>query len=392
MAPLFFKNNSTQHPKRIFLDHASTTPLDEHVRAAMEEVSSLFANPSALYTEGVTTRHAVEGDRESIASCLSCKPREIIFTGSGTESCNLAVKGLFSDFRGHIVTTTVEHPAVLESCKALEDKGVAVTYVDTDESGAVSADDVYAAIRPDTRLVSIMYVNNEIGTVQPLRAIGKKIDALKKDRDEPLVFHTDASQAPCYFNVTPDALGVDMMTLDGSKLYGPKGVGVLFRASGLSLEPVIHGGGQEFGVRSGTEDLVRTHGMAAALSRAVELRETESERIKGLRSRFLEKVFSAFPSVFLNGSEKECSPHIVNICFPDEDSEFLVLKLDALGVASSPSSSCRTHHENTSSYVLEAIGRSECSSSSLRFSFGRTTRDDDIDEAVQRLEQALGST
>ncbi len=383
---------SQPNKERIFLDHASTTPTDERVLAEMRKVEKFFANPSALYKEGAEAGRILEESRDMVAEVLNCKPTEVFFTGSGTESCNLAVRGRMSDPRGsHIVTTTIEHPAVLESCRALESSGASVTYVKVGQDGMVSSRDVLDAIRPETRLVSVMYVNNEIGTIQPIREIGAGIEKMNRDRDEPIYFHSDASQAPCYLSVEPEALKVHGLTLDGSKIYGPKGVGVLFSRAGFKLKPVIYGGGQEFGLRSGTENNIAIRGMAEALILAKEMIPAEVKRIEVLRDELIKRLISVAPSASVNGGEGKRVPHIANICVPDSDSEFLVMRLDALGVACSSASSCKARHRDADSHVLTAIGRESCASSSLRFSLGRSTTAEDVSSASEIFHKAMAS-
>ncbi|MGM0629047.1 MAG: cysteine desulfurase family protein [Patescibacteria group bacterium] len=376
--------------KRIFMDYASTTPVDERVSKAMRDIEPFFANPSAVYKEGVEARRLLNDSREKIATILECKPREVTFTGSGTESCNLAIRGRIDDpANSHIVTTAIEHPAVLESCKALERMGASVTYVGVDERGKVDSQEVLNAIRPETKMVSVMYVNNEIGTVQPIRDIGNGIEKIERERGYPIYFHSDASQAPCYLPIRPEGLKVDALTLDGSKIYGPKGVGILFSRAGFELKPVIYGGGQEFGVRSGTESNVSACAMAEALKIATESMPSERERVGDLKDRLIEDITTSIPHSSVNGDPKEGVAHIVNICVPDSESEFLVLRMDALGVACSSSSACSAKNKGGYSHVLEALGKRECNSSSVRFSLGRYSVESDISGVSQALKKAL---
>ena len=376
--------------KRVFLDYASTTPIDERVRRAMNNVEKFFANPSAIYKEASRAREVLDDSREKVASVLGCKADEIIFTASGTESCNLAIRGLISDFKNsHIVTTAIEHPAILNSCKFLERMGVGVDYVPVALNGVVSAESVLRAVKPETKLVSVMYVNNETGAIQTVREIGDEIKKSNQKRENRIYFHTDASQAPCFLSVAPQYLNVDLITLDGSKIYGPKGVGVLFKKRGIDLDPIIFGGGQEFGLRSGTENIVGICGFAEALKIAVESRETEADRIGGLKKKLYEMIVAEFPFVSLNGEINKTSPHILSVCFPETDSEFLVLKLDALGMACSASSACRARGRGVPSHVLNAMGKKECSNSSLRFSLGRSTDENDIIQACEVLKKVV---
>ncbi len=386
MLSVFFKNNK----KRIFLDHASTTPIDDRVISAMREARDFFANPSTFYKEGMEAGRFLEESREMVADVLGCIPKEVIFTGSGTESCNLAVRGIIDDPKdSHVITTNIEHPAVLESCKKLEEEGVSVSYIEVEKDGVISVQKILDAIRPETRLVSVMYINNETGAIQPIRKIGSGIEKVNIDREKPIYFHSDASQAPCYFNVKPEALKVDGLTLDGSKIYGPKGVGVLFSRSSFKLKPIIYGGGQEFGLRSGTEDNVSIRGMAVALKLASEMRFLEYDRVNDLRNKLFKGIISRISDVSLNGDIDKSSPHILSLCFPGTDGEFLVTRMDSLGVSCSSSSSCRARHKGSSSHVLKAMGKEDCTSSSLRFSLGRTNTENDIDILPDLLYRAL---
>lgn len=387
MLTFFSKNN-----KRIFLDYASTTPLDDKVKESMREAENYFANPSSLYKEGVEARSFLDDSRDMVAETLGCKAKEVIFTASGTESCNLAVRGTVKDPRNdHMVTTTIEHPAILESFKALEAVGLQVTYVDVDEDGIVPVQKILDSIQPNTKLVSVMYVNNEIGTIQPIRDLGVELEKLRNRQGIAPYLHTDASQAPCYLNVSPQSLKVDMLTLDGSKMYGPKGSGLLFRRIGLDLDPIIYGGGQESGLRSGTEDNVRIRGIAKALQLASQLRASEYERVEELSKELRRGVKENIPSAVLNGSSKKRSPHINNFCVPGTDSEFLVVRMDSLGCACSSSSACRSLKKGAGSHVLEAIGKKECASSSLRLSLGRYSTISEVRCACELLGKAVNS-
>ncbi len=256
--------------KRIYLDYASTTPLSKEVFVAMKPyLTEHFENPSSLYVEGVHAKKAVMDARTAIARELECRVEEIIFTSGGTEANNLALLGLFRNAmktiaKPHVITSVIEHPSILEVCKQIEREGADVTYVSVGANGIVDPKEIQKALRAETVLVSIMYANNEIGTIQPIREIARVIQNFKKAGSDP-VLHTDASQAANYLTLKVESLGVSLMTLDGSKIYGPKGVGVLYKKRSVGIEPILFGGGQEMGVRSGTENVAGIVGMAKAV-------------------------------------------------------------------------------------------------------------------------------
>ncbi len=376
--------------RRIYLDYASTTPLDKKVlKAMLPYMTANFANPSALYQEALKTKAVIKDARHKIAQILAIKPEEIIFTASGTESDNLALIGVFNkykkSFKPHIITTNIEHPGILETCKYLETEGCEISYIPVDERGMVNPQDIKSALKATTVLVSAMYANNEIGTVQPLREISRVIQEFKKT--QPLnihypYFHTDASQAGNYLDLSFQKLGVDMMTLDASKFYGPKGIGLLASKKYIELAPVIHGGGQEKGLRAGTENIPAIIGMAEALSISQDMREKETERLVKLKEYFISNVIKYVPNVIINGDTQRSLPNTVNICIPKIDAEFAVIKLDHEGIACSSASACMNLSKDSYSYVIEALdkahelakkGKRDCKESSLRFTFGRST-------------------
>ncbi len=379
--------------QRIFMDYASTTPvLLEVVRVMAPYHDAQFANPAALYREGLEAKKVIREARQEVATVLGVSSSEIIFTGSGTESDNLALLGVFEAakktiVRPHMITTTIEHPAILEVCKEIERRGGEVTCVPVDQSGKIILSELKKALKATTVLVSVMYANNEVGTIQSIAEISKIIRAFKKDTDTPFpYFHTDASQSPNYLSIRVPTLGVDLMTLDGGKIYGPKGVGVFFIKRGVTISPIIYGGGQEQGLRSGTENVPAIVGMAKALVAAVRDRERESERLVVLRDYFITSILEKIPNTSLNGDFIDRLPNNINICFPDSDGEFLVIKLDYEGIACSSSSSCRTLAENSSSYVIEALGKGKaCTQSSLRFTLGRGTTKKEVEVVIEKL-------
>ncbi len=390
---------------RIYLDHASTTPVDNQVLKAMKPyLQESFANPSSIYREGVLAKEAVVNARKNIAKELSCRSEEIFFTSGGTESNNLALLGIFRAAkkkiaRPQVITTQIEHPSILEVMKQIEREGGEVKYISVGENGIVRAADIEKALHPDTVLVSVMQVNNEIGTIQPLRDISRGIKNFQKTLSPKLralsfpFLHTDASQAANYLSLNIDSLGVDLMTLDSSKIYGPKGVGMLFIKRGIMVEPILFGGGQERGLRSGTENVAGIVGMAEALAIVGKLRDSKSEeisRLLALRDYFIFEVLKKFPNARLNGDPKLRLPNNVNICFPGVDAEFAVLKLDNAGIAAASASACNNLSENSASYVIEALpqGR-ECSRSSLRFTLGRATTKKEIDTVLEILPKII---
>lgn len=391
---MFFniKNNS----KRVFLDFASSTPIDKGVLEKMESYNrKYFANPSALYSEALDSKEEVGVAKSDCAGLISCRSDEIIFTSGGTESNNLAILGLFESFRDknfkpHIVTTNIEHPSVLEVCREVEKRGGEVTYLKVSDEGFVSVDDIYKAIKKETILVSVMYANNEVGTIQPIKEISKFIKKWRSEQNTSLPYlHTDACQATLYLSIDVSKLGVDMMTLDGLKMYGPRNVGILYAKKDIDLNPILYGGGQQNGMRSGTEDVASIAGMAFALEIASMYREGESERLNVIRDYAIENILKYFPGSSLNGSAENRLPNNINICFKDQDAEFLVVALDVAGISVSYSSSCRTLKEDSSSYVISALGKGGCSSSSLRITLGRETKKEEIDYLVEKLKEII---
>jgi cysteine desulfurase len=413
--------------KRIFLDFASTTPLDKKVLKAMQPYfAENFGNPSALYKEGIQARDAVTAARKSISELLNTRSEEIIFTGSGTEANNLLLQGIFNFYKGkfqpHFVTTVIEHPSVLETCRRyIEQNGGEVTYVPVEENGIVNPAAVKAALKPNTVLVSVMYANNEIGTIQPIREISRVIAEFNQSSkgnvfaehasnsaefaaplgpDGPaqvsaqtlpfsprIILHTDASQAANYVDLSFQKLGVHAMTLDASKIYGPKGVGMLALKRQIEIAPTTFGGGQERGLRAGTENVSGIVGFARALEIAQELREKESTRLAELRDYFFESVIKEMPGVIINGDRFKRLPNNCNICIPKSDAEFNVIKLDHMGISCSAASSCLNLSDDSYSYVVESLGSNgkQCRESSLRFTFGRTTTKKHIDVLLRSL-------
>ncbi len=389
--------------KRIYLDFASTTPCDPKVQKAMlPYLGNLFTNPASLYGEGVEVKKKLAQAREICADILFAHSDEIIFTGSGTESNNLAVLGTHSFFteqgikKLHYVTSSIEHASVMEVFKHLERIGASVTYVKPNSLGIIDPREIKKALKSTTVLVSIMYANNEIGTIQPIREIAKVIRQHVKalpwpprQRLDMPYFHTDASQAANYLNLNVEQLGVDLITLDGSKIYGPKGIGMLYKKRRVTLNPIIFGGGQEQGLRSGTENVPGIIGFATAMAIVQKDKEKESKRLSELRDWTIKEILSRCPESTLNGHSIERLPNNINICFPNIDAEFVVLKLDARGILCSSVTSCKNLAADSSSYVIESLEKKDCTKSSLRISLGRTTNKKEIIYFLDTLKEVL---
>jgi len=399
--------------QRIYFDYASTTPiLPEVVKAMTPYFSKDFYNPSALYKEGVAVAKVLKGARADVAGVLSALPDEIVFTGSGTEADNLAILGVVKASlaqikKPHVIISAIEHPAIMELVPEIKKLGGEVTIVPVDADGLVSASSIQKALKSSTVLVSIMYANNEVGTIQPIKDIAKTIRYFKKAKSNKLsanyasrhdlliaypYFHTDASQAANYCNLNVLQLGIDLMTLDGSKVYGPKGIGMLFVKRGTNIHSIVYGGGQERGLRSGTENVPLIVGFAKALSVVSKSSREESSRLIKLRDKAIHKILSTTKGAILNGDAKERLPNNINICFEGLDAEYAVIKADALGILCSGASSCRTLSENSRSYVLEAMqkeGARDCADSSLRFTLGRGTSSSEIRTLLRLLPRII---
>lgn len=375
--------------KQIYLDYAAATPLDPAVLTAMRPYfSQRFHNPSATYLAGKAARHGLEEARSSVAKNLGARAGEIIFTAGATEANNLAIQGVMRQFpEGEVLISAVEHesvlaPAGLFSCKKIPVNG----------QGMTELNKLQKMINDKTVLVSVMLVNNELGTIQPLREISQllnKINSLRKTKgnDLPLYLHTDAAQAPLYLDLHISRLGIDLMTINGGKIYGSKQSGALFVKAGTRLKPLILGGGQEQSLRSGTENLAGIAGIAKALELAQGHRVTESKRLAKLRDLFCSDIEKHIPSAQVNGSAKNHSPHIVSVTFPGRDNETLMMQLDEAGVQAAVGSACSASNDKPS-HVLSAIGLSdEQARSTLRFSFGKTTTAAELKKTIKLLQQ-----
>lgn len=378
--------------KRIYFDNAAATPLDVDVYADMKPFfERIFGNPSAIYAEGVEAQNAVGHARVRVSNILEVQSDEIVFVSSGTESDNLAIQGVVKGSlkevrKPHVVVSSIEHAAVLETVRALEKVGmIDVTYVGVDEKGLVDPKDVKDVLRDTTVLVSIMYANSEVGTVQPIKDIVKAVREFRGTRDLAYPYvHTDACQAMNYLPVSVEKLGVDLMTFNGSKIYGPKGVGVLYIKRGIqNIVPLVFGGGQEKGVRSGTENVAAIVGCAAALEKTEALKESETTRLTELRDYFMQQVETRLPLAVIHGDRVARLPNNVHVTIPGIEEDVLVIELDARGVACSSKSACKSS-SGEGSHVLAAMGV-DMEASSVRFSLGRESSAQDIDYVVDQL-------
>ena len=368
-----------------YLDHAATTPLlPEAADEMMRVMTSNFGNPSSVHALGRRARGAIEDGRDRVAAAVGAAPGEIVFTGGGTEADNLAIKGAAHKRRGdgnHVVATAFEHHAVLDAAQALTQSGFEVTKVGVEADGSVDAQKVAAAVRPSTVLVSVMTVNNEIGTVQNLAAVA---DAVKAANPRTLV-HTDAVQALGNVPVDLHTWGVDLAAFAAHKAGGPKGVGALFVRSSIALEPELHGGGQERGLRSGTHNVAGIAGFGIAAEIAAKEVHEKSDRLAPLRDRLLDGIRALVPDVFVNGRLDQRVAGNLNVCIPGTDGETMLLLLDQAGIACSSGSACASGALDPS-HVLLALGiPKKLAKGSLRFSLGRTSTADDVDAVLAAL-------
>lgn len=366
---------------QVYMDHSATTATDPAVIEAMlPYFSEKYGNPSSIYTIGRQARKAVEESRQKVANLIGAKKEEIIFTGSGTESDNLAIKGSVLKNRekgDHIITSSIEHHAVLHTCKYLEKNGFKVTYIPVSKEGIVNPEDVEKAITAKTILITIMHANNEIGTIQPIEEIGK----IAKEKD--IKFHTDAVQTAGKIPVNVDTLGVSMLSISAHKIYGPKGVGALYVRKGTSVEPQLHGGGHERNIRSSTENVPGIVGFGKACELAME-HLPEEAKISALRDSLISGVLTIKDS-YLNGHPTKRLPNNANFRFSYIEGESLILNLDMKGVAASTGSACSSTSLEPS-HVLMAIGlRAEEAHGSLRLTLGRENTQEDIDYVISVL-------
>ncbi len=383
--------------KNIYLDYAATSPVKKEVlKAMMPYFSQEFGNASSIHKFGRDAKKAIEESRRSIAKFLNCKPEEIIFTSGGTESDNLAIRGLieeiyytYKNFKPHIITSAFEHHAVIDVCRDLEKKGlVEVTYLKPSIKGVINVKSVSDAIRKNTVLISMMYVNNEIGTVQPIKEIGKLVQKLKA-KGKKLYFHTDAVQAIEYFDGDVKKLGVDMMSLSAHKFGGPKGIGALFVKKGVKLHHQNIGGAQEHNLRGGTYNTSGIVGMAKAIELLSYQPSAISHQLAKLRDYFIDRILKEIPDTRLNGDAKLRSPNNINISFKYIEGEAILLHLDMAGIAASSGSAC-TSGSLEPSHVLLSLGlKHEDAHGSIRFTIGEVTTKKDIDYTIKTLKKIV---
>lgn len=367
---------------RIYMDHAATTPLRPEVLESMlPYLKEEFGNPSSVYSWGRGARQALDAARDTVSSLLGASAKEIIFTSGGSEAANMALKGvaLANQNRGkHIITSAIEHHAVLDSVLWLEKQGFKITILPVDEDGLVSPGKVKKALQSDTILVSIMHANNEVGTIQPIHEIGSLV------REHGAYFHTDAVQTAGVMDLKVDELNCDLLSLSAHKFYGPKGVGALYVRKGVRLDPLIHGGAQEKRRRAGTENVAGIVGLAKAYEFAQATRGEENDRLIKLRDRLIQGLLE-IPHTKVNGSLEKRLPNNVNVCFQFIEGESMLLNLDLLGVAASSGSAC-TSGSLDPSHVLLAMGLThEIAHGSLRLTLGRENTEADVELVLQEL-------
>lgn len=374
--------------KKIYLDNSATTPISKVVlNAMMPYFDEQFSNADSLYEWGRQCAYAVDGARRKIAKLIGCKPEEVFFTSGGSESNNWAIKGVAfaNKFKGnHIVTSQIEHPSVINTCKWLEVNGFNVTYLPVDKSGRVSPSSLADAITDKTILVSIMTVNNEIGSVQPIDEL------VKVAKEKNVYFHTDAVQAVGYENTDVSKSGVDMMSLSAHKFFGPKGIGVLFVRKGTVIDKLIHGGHQELSMRGGTTNTPFVVGLARALDESVSKIQENQAKVSALRDKFEKRILTEIPNTYVNGGNKRVA-HNSSITFKGIEASVLLFRLDMEGVFASAGSACSSGSVEPS-HVLKAIGLSDDDAkSTLRFSLSAFTSDDDVDNAVDIIKKCVSA-
>jgi cysteine desulfurase len=372
----------------IYMDYAATTPTDQRVVEAMlPYFGEIYGNPSSLHGFGQEARAAMEGARAKIAAFLGAKPAEIVFTSGGTESDNFAIKGVAWANRkkgDHVITSAIEHHAVLETCRFLEKEGFRVTYLPVDGDGLVDPADVVKAITDRTILISIMHANNEIGTIQPIAEIGR----IAKGKG--ICFHTDAVQTFGHLPFTVDELNIDLLSASAHKLYGPKGMGLLYIRKGTRITPLVHGGDQESGRRASTQNVPGIVGFGKAVELAAATLQEEVVRLTSLRDRFIQGIFERIDGIRLNGHPVRRLPNNINLSVESIEGEGMILSLDMMGIACSTGSACSSSSLEPS-HCLLAIGLPhELSHGSLRFSLGMYTKEGDIDAVLEALPQVVG--
>ena len=367
----------------IYLDHGATTRVDERVLNKMIPYYSLnFGNPSSVYFIGRRNKRVIEEARKNVASCLGAKQKEIYFTSCGSESDNLALKGVAyaNSSRGkHIITSKIEHSAILNTCATLERQGFKVSYLNVDCNGVINLEELENSITQDTILISIMFANNEIGTIEPI----EKISQIAKKHN--VYFHTDAVQAVGNVRINVDELGIDLLSMSAHKFYGPKGVGALYVRDGINFERIQDGGGQEKGKRSGTENVAGIVGLCTAIQYAYKEFDFNNTKVTALRNYFVNNLIKQFNNVKINGDLNNRLPGNINVSFDGIDGEQLLLKLDEYGICASSASACSTGSSKPS-HVLTAIGLTkEQAAGTVRFTLGKENTQSDIDYTIRTI-------
>lgn len=373
--------------KEVYFDNAATTKLDERVlEEMMPYLKNEYGNASSIYKLGRNAKKAVEDSREKIAKVINAKPEEIYFTAGGSESDNTIIRGIAYEYKNkgnHIITSKIEHPAVLETCKQLEKEGFEVTYLDVDENGIVKLEELKNSIRKDTILITIMFANNEIGTIQPIKEIGK----IAKENN--IYFHTDAVQAVGIEKIDVVEMNIDALSMSGHKFYGPKGIGALYVRKGIKFQKLINGGHQEKNKRAGTENVPAIVGMGKAIEMAYENLEEHRKKIKDLRDYYISEVEKRIPYIKINGDLEKRLPGNANISFRFIEGEGMLLNLDLKGICASSGSAC-TSGSLDPSHVLLAIGLPhEIAHGSLRISIGKDNTKEEVDYLLDNLEQIV---
>ena len=372
---------------RIYFDHAATTPIDESILKDMfETAKNCYGNPSAVYSEGVYAKRIVNEARSAAAKALKAYEKEIIFTSGGSEADNLALIGVMKankDKGRHLITTSFEHKAVLESTEYLKKEGFRVTYIKPEANGIVDVNKIESAIGSDTVLISVMSVNNELGTIQPIEEIGK----LSKERN--VYFHTDAVQAFGKLDINPSKLGIDLLSASGHKIGGPKGTGFLYVKRGTGIESLIHGGSQEYGLRAGTENVIGLLGLKDAIEASFSKREEKLTYVKELTENFRKGLEENIDDIEFNNESSDSLPGFVNVSFEGIEGSSLLIQLDIKGLCASSGSAC-TLLDDKPSHVLKAIGLSnERIRSSVRFSLGSENTPSEVERAVEIIKDSV---
>lgn len=370
-----------------YFDNSATTRIKEEVLTEMfPYLSREYGNPSSLYSIGRKSKRAIEEARKRVASLINCKPEEIYFTSCGSESDNTALKGIAYANKNkgkHIITSKIEHPAILHGCQNLENKGFEVTYLDVDKDGFVNLETLENSIRPDTILISIMFANNEIGTIEPIEKIAKIA------HKNGIIFHTDAVQACGNIPIDVQNMDIDMLSLSGHKIYAPKGIGALYVKKGIEFERFMDGGHQEKNKRSGTENVAEIVALGKACQIAEKNMETYQNKLQTLRNYCLEKMKKNFSNIHINGTMEKRLPGNINVSFEGQNATEILYKLDEMGICASGGSACSSG-DNSPSHVLTAIGLpSELAKGAIRFTFGDFNTKDDVDYLVKMLEKIL---